>query len=323
MCDHFTHYSILIPIKDKSAHEVARNILEKYICVLGPFRVLFTDAGLEFSNQYLRQLLHLLKMDHHPCSGFHPASNGLEERTHSIINNYLRIYLDEAPGEFTWEDLLPHLQYCLNQRVSTTTGLSPWYLLYGEFPVNPAFPVDRPIYTENPTVDRFRLMEYARKLTVDNNTKAKNKWKAYFDQKAKASDFKPDDYVLLHRPPPPGSPPKLWTPWRGPYRIVAKIGPENYSVRRRGGRLIKAHAQNIKPFDPVNSKNDANTLLSNYDVPAQFQLYGKLRSSEDEDQEEVVDDDDDPLPLTEVSMAMAQLPHPFYPTPNPYPVQKG
>jgi hypothetical protein len=56
MCDHFTHYSVLIPIKDKSAHEVARNILEKYICVLGPFRVLFTDAGLEFSNQYLRQL---------------------------------------------------------------------------------------------------------------------------------------------------------------------------------------------------------------------------------------------------------------------------
>ena len=94
-------------------------------------------------------------------------------------------------------------------------------------------------------------------------------------------------------------------------------------MRRRGCRILKVHSQNLKPFDPVNDKNGPDTLLSNYDVPPQFQQYGNLRTRQDDQDEDEADDQDEPLPLTEVAAAMAKLPLPFYPLRNPYPVQKG
>ena len=323
MCDHYTRFSLLIPIKDKTAPIVAQAILERYICQLGHFRLLQTDSGSEFVNAELRGMLDMMKIAHHQCSAHHAQSNGLEERSHSIINNYFRIYLEEAQGQYDWESLVPYVQHCVNQRVCSTSGASPWFLMFGEWPVNPCFPMDRPMYAENDTANRIRLMNYARKLTVDNNIQAKKRWKLYYDKKARASDFKPDDFVLLHRPAPPGTVVKHWTSWRGPFQIVAKVGPENYTVRRRGCRILKVHAQNIKPFDPINAKNGPDTLLSNYDIPPQFQQYGNLKTRHNDQEEEEVEDQDEPLPLSEVAAAMAKLPLPFIPLQSPYPVRKG
>ena len=104
---------------------------------------------------------------------------------------------------------------------------------------------------------------------------------------------------------------------------MAKVGPENYTVRRRGCRILKVHAQNIKPFDPINAKNGPDTLLSNYDIPPQFQQYGNLKTRHNDQEEEEVEDQDEPLPLSEVAAAMAKLPLPFIPLRSPYPVRKG
>ena len=319
MADHYTRYVILTPIKNKDALTVATAVLEKYILVVGPFRTVISDAGLEFCNKVMAELMKLLKMSHHQCSAYHPASNGLEERIHQSIGKYLRIYLEQAGSTLLWENFLPYIQFAINQKVNRASGTSGWLMLYNEIGCLPAHPPREPIYSETDIAHKVGLMLYAKKLTMENDTVAKEKSKKYFDKKTKDADFKPNDMVLMHRPTPLTENRKLYCPWRGPFRIVSHVGGHVFRVRKRGGRILKVHSQNLRSFDPLNDIANKDVLLSNYDLPPQFKPFGS--DYPDEDSED--DDQEEHMTVDEAMEATGELPTPFAPLPNPHPVRKG
>jgi hypothetical protein len=64
----------------------------------------------------------------------HQETDGQSEVTIRSIKDCLRAYSDY--GGRNWDDVLPAIEYGLNDSVSTTTGYTPFFLTYGDHPRN-------------------------------------------------------------------------------------------------------------------------------------------------------------------------------------------
>jgi hypothetical protein len=160
-------------------------------------------------------------------------------------------------------DFLPALTFSLNTRIHKSTKFSPYFITYGEHPTFPWTPQDKLTYSESEISDRLRLLQYAQQLCHRNDLDARAASKRSFDVKAKFRDFKIDDEVLLHIPsPPPGHNSKFYTPWRGIYKVVQKTSNLTYTVKKKGGRIRRAHVNRLKFYDPKNSHEDPTVHIS-------------------------------------------------------------
>ena len=67
----------------------------------------------------------------------HPQSDGQTERVNQIIEDMLRAYVGAKPTK--WERYLPILEFAYNSSKPTSTGYSPFMLMYG---FQPRAPID-------------------------------------------------------------------------------------------------------------------------------------------------------------------------------------
>ena len=141
--------------------------------------------------------------------------------------------------------------------------MSPYFITFMEHPIFPWTPEETVTYSESQISDRIRLLQYAQQLVCDNDYEAKNAMKRAFDVKSKYKSFKIGDQVLLYLPSPPqGQNRKFYTPWRGVYTVVKSTSKLTYEVRKKGGRIRRAHVNRLKFYDPLNSSDDKTVLLS-------------------------------------------------------------
>lgn len=127
-CD-LTKYLILIPVPNKESRTVAQAIVEHIILVYGPIRILRHDQGTEYMSETIREILKLLHIEQRPSTAYHPQTIGGLERSHRVLNEYLRTYLGEA--KYTWDKWLPYFQYCYNTTPHTSHNYTPFELLFG------------------------------------------------------------------------------------------------------------------------------------------------------------------------------------------------
>ena len=67
-----------------------------------------------------------------------PNANGLAERTGRTVAQLLRVLMEETEGR-DWDELLPAAMMAVNNNVSSTTGYSPFEVIYGK---KPRLPLD-------------------------------------------------------------------------------------------------------------------------------------------------------------------------------------
>lgn len=71
----------------------------------------------------------------------HQQANGQAERSVQTLIHALRTVIGARHDTSTWRSLLPHVLHCLNSRTHSSTGTSPFQLIYGRNPnhfLNPA-----------------------------------------------------------------------------------------------------------------------------------------------------------------------------------------
>ena len=78
ICD-LTKYLVAIPIKSKSANNVAKAIFENFILKFGPMKTFISDMVTEYKNQIF--IYH------------HKQTLGTIERSHRTFNEYIRSYI--------------------------------------------------------------------------------------------------------------------------------------------------------------------------------------------------------------------------------------
>ena len=259
--DAFTRWVELVPIKNKEANTIAKALWNHWICKFGFFKQSVSDGGTEFANSVIKELTKLMHSKHHIISPYSPAVNGVIERVHKCIGDYVQSFCEEQTTD--WVEFLPTLTFSLNTRVHNATKLSPYFITYGEYPVFPWTPEDNVTYSETEVADRVRMLQYAQQLCYRNDLDAKAASKRAFDIKAKFRQFKIKDEVLLYFPfPPKGENRKFYIPWRGIYHVVERTSPLTYLVKKKGGKNRRAHVNRMKFYDPKNSHDDPTVKIS-------------------------------------------------------------
>ncbi len=127
--DHFSHFVVLAPVKNKTAASVAHVLVTQLFCCYSTPRVLLSDNGAEFRNAMLSEICSQYNIKQTFTVAYHPESNRVVERANKKILDVLRPVVNDLQNN--WENWLPQVTACINSSVNESTGKSPHYILYG------------------------------------------------------------------------------------------------------------------------------------------------------------------------------------------------
>lgn len=169
-CDHngrkFKHIAVvvcrltkmrhLIPTVGLTAEELADAFVERVYALHGTPDNIVSDRGVQFVSEFWKQLSERLGVTLKHSSSFHPQTDGQTERVNAMVEQYLRAYMGFYQDD--WAKWLPLAEFAMNNAVSETTGVSPFFANYGFHPrlgIEPAQPPP-------PTLSNHQKQEFFR-----------------------------------------------------------------------------------------------------------------------------------------------------------------
>lgn len=128
--NNFSRYCELVPVPDKIANTITKSFNDAIICKHSTPKVILSDIGSEFNNAVLSQLCKGYNAKKCNKVAYHPASNGLVERSNREEVKVMRQAIE--PTSYTWEETIPVIQCAKNSVLNSSMGDSPRFTLYGE-----------------------------------------------------------------------------------------------------------------------------------------------------------------------------------------------
>ena len=124
-----------------------------------------------------------------------------------------------------WDDLLPFMMLAYNTTVHTTTGFTPYRLVFGDECNLPGNLVHRELRPDPPPGDPGTYTSWVQQALCESydevraqQQRATHRQKRNYDSKAVAHAFPIGCWTLRYYPPARKN--KLCSPWIGPYKIV-------------------------------------------------------------------------------------------------------
>jgi transposase InsO family protein len=120
---------IFIPLTKTDAQTVAWAFLRFFACRHGFPEDIVSDRGSQFVGLFWSRFCQLTGIKRKLSTAYHPETDGATERANQELEAYLRMFANFE--QTNWEELLPCAELALNNRNSTTTGVSPFFLEHG------------------------------------------------------------------------------------------------------------------------------------------------------------------------------------------------
>lgn len=126
-CD-LTKYAVAIPIKDSTALSTAKAFMHGVILKHGFPKEIVSDNGTNFVSETLKEITKLLRIKKILTTPYHPQANQIE-RFHRSLANYMKAYV--TSDTTYWDIYLDYAVFSYNISHNSSTGFSPFELLYG------------------------------------------------------------------------------------------------------------------------------------------------------------------------------------------------
>ena len=257
VCDYFTKYTEAYPLKDKTARSVADALMDLWLPRYGFPLFLHSDQGKEFDNAMIHTLSELLGTVKTKTTPYHPRSDGLVERFNRTLLAMLAMFVSQEHDN--WDDLLPFMMLAYNTTVHTSTGYTPYRLVFGDECNLPGNLVHRELRADPPPGDPGTYAAWVQQALYESydevraqQKRATHRQKRNYDSKAVARAFPIGCWTLRYYPPARKN--KLCSPWIGPYKIVR--APMEWVVGIQidaDSRIVYVHMDDLKrcaPPDP-------------------------------------------------------------------------
>ena len=232
ICDYATRYPEAIPLHSTDASHIAEELIGVFARVGIPSEI-FTDQGSNFTSQLLTELYRMLHIHPIKTTPYHPQTDGLVERFNQTLKSMLRKAATKEGRD--WDKMIPFLLFAYREIPQSSTGFSPFELLYGK-PVRGPLDVLRESWEAN-TKSKESVVSYVLStrdkldsmysLVTENMQQAQKTQKAWYDRNACHRQLAIGDQVLVLLPTDSN---KLLAQWQGPYPIIQKTGPVDYCV---------------------------------------------------------------------------------------------
>ena len=159
-------------------------------------------------------------------------------------------------GPFEWEDHIQKVCMAYNTSVQSTTGFTPFFLMFGRearLPVDLLF--ELPHSSSSVTdyaVSLTKSLNKAYELTRIKVGHKQQQQTENYNQNIYGQPFKENDLVWFHNPRVlKGSHRKLKKRWTGPYKIMKRISDLNYKIKHTSTRKqLVVHFNRLKFCGP-------------------------------------------------------------------------
>ena len=264
--DHFTKFSQAYATKSKSSKAAATELFNKFIPQFGLPHRIHSDQGPEFTSGLFKELHRLGGIEMSNTTPYHPMGNGLVERLNRSLKQMLQSLPE--PHKKKWKEHLPSLMFAYNSTTHSTTGYSPFFLMFGresKLPIDcilPYEPADISNKTYKKFVDSWKAsMKTAFQIAHSRMVKSGEYNKKLYDSKVKLVAVGVGDRVLLKNLDRNENR-KLKTYWeRRIYEVVSKL-PDLpvYTIKPVSGKgrektvhrnlLMRVNDLPLNVFDP-------------------------------------------------------------------------
>lgn len=251
--DYFSKWVESYPLPNQEAKTVAKVLVEEWVCPYGTPRSLHSDQGRNFESNLFGELCRLLGINKTRTTPYQPQSDGMIERFNHTLLSMLSFYVDD--NQHNWDVLLPYVMMAYRSSVHSSTGFTPYKVLFGQEMV---LPIDIIMNVE--AQERFSTVNgYVERVAGSLSTvleavkrhqaRASEHQKIYFDFKAQCQYYEVGELVWLkNKARRKGVSPKLQKRFKGPYRIVERISEVLYRIQPEGGTTNSVvHFNHLKP----------------------------------------------------------------------------
>ena len=267
--DYFTKWTIAVARSNHTAATCADVIMKHFVCQFGVPHEMVSDQGPEFESKLFQGLCDLLRIHKVRTSPYRPQTDGLVERANRSIIDSISKFVNSKITD--WDEHLPYLVMALNTSAHSSTGVSPFAMVYGveaNLPVDLVFPP--PEHLSGHFTSGSEYIEFLRNSMADVHQYAREQLRKSalrqqrsYDAKAKTKPaFKIGDLVRYFYPPLRVAN-KFANQWIGPYTIISKETDVNYRIKGmlQSGRedIRVVHMDNLIHFEV-----DRNLLFEKY-----------------------------------------------------------
>jgi hypothetical protein len=230
--DRFTKMAKYFPVrKTLDASQLAQILVTRIVKDFGTPQSIVSDRGSIFTSIFWSSLCYYMKTKRRLSTAYHPQTDGQTERQNQVLEHFLRSYVDYHQDD--WVDLLPIAEFAYNNSVHTSTGVTPFYALYGYHPEQ-TWDVEADVPGgEAPAAHQraAKLKEVHTRLA--KQLKAAVEYQAkYYNKRHTPKEYKVGDWVLLASKniamPRPSK--KLDHRFLGPFQIEEPIGKQSYRL---------------------------------------------------------------------------------------------
>jgi hypothetical protein len=131
--DRLTKMAHFVPCRDDYDSKKFAELFVQWVFRLhGLPSSVVSDRGSVFTSRFTRELCKILKIKQKLSTAFHPQTDGQTERINAILEQYLRGYCNYQQDD--WLDFLSLAEFSHNNKISSTTGLTPFFANYGYHP---------------------------------------------------------------------------------------------------------------------------------------------------------------------------------------------
>lgn len=254
--DVFSRFAWAIPTRDQTAVTTAKALWRHVIQPFGCPERIHSDRGAQFESSIISELTRMYGARKSRTTPYHPQGNGSVER----LNHTLLTLLSSLEGDEQthWPQKLPELVHAYNNSVNDSTGLSPFFVMFGR---HARLPVDMVMgatttpaqaLSEGGWVQAHHSILIRAYETVAKHTQQRqDRDQQRHNQRRRAEPLLPGERVLMRnfRWRSQGKLAPRWN--REPFVVVSALSPNSptYRIRPEGqeGPEHTIHRNDLKP----------------------------------------------------------------------------
>jgi transposase InsO family protein len=227
--DKFSKWIEAVPVTNQEA-TTAVKFFESIIYRYGVPNSIITDNGTNFTSGEFQEFAKNLGIKVKYASVAHPKSNGQVEKANGLVcaglKKRLLRPLKRAAG--AWVEELPLVLWSLRTTPNSSTGYTPFFLLFGAeavLPTDVRYSAPRVVAyveedAEKALADAQDMLDEARDVALVRSAVYQQSLRNYHSRRVRGRSFEPGNLVLRLKQT---STSKLEPPWEGPYLVHEAI----------------------------------------------------------------------------------------------------
>ncbi|KAA3478347.1 RNA-directed DNA polymerase (Reverse transcriptase), Ribonuclease H [Gossypium australe] len=251
--DYFTKWVEATSYANVTKSAVSKFLKKEIICRYGMPERIISDNALNLNNSTIAEVCSQFKIQHHNSSPYRPKMNGAVEAANKNIKKIMGKMTETYKD---WHEKLPFALYAYRTSVRTSTGATPFSLVYGMeavLPIEVEIPslrvlaeikLDEAEWTQS-RYDQLNLIEEKRLKALRHGQMYQRRMIRAYNKKVHPREFYEGDLVLKKILPIQKDFRGKWMPnWEGPYVVKKAFS---------GGALILTEMDGKSLPNPVNS----------------------------------------------------------------------